>query len=35
VITLGDTDEADPLRDAYQKVILPPPETVPNKAHRH
>ena len=35
VITLGDTDEADPLRDAYQKVILPLPETVPNKAHRH
>ncbi|HPD88025.1 MAG TPA: GNAT family N-acetyltransferase [Oscillospiraceae bacterium] len=36
VITLKDAgDEADLLRDAYQKVILPPPETVPNKAHRH
>ncbi|HNW04482.1 MAG TPA: GNAT family N-acetyltransferase [Oscillospiraceae bacterium] len=35
VITLEGTDEADPLRDAYQKILLPAPETAPSKAHRH
>jgi len=35
VITLEGTDEADPLRDAYQKILLPAPETAPSTAHRH